>query len=225
MNLTHREKEAFFRGRAAGILQSECPIPETPEEIDRLIFQLGVMWTKIVGCRSKTGGLFFVKVSVFSEKYLAEAIRRLPELLDEVSEVTPLQLEKFDDSPLENLAGYFALGAGIVNDADLAEWHSGLTAADVQRGFEFRYEPEPADDPAAPEQKMAISDRIAQGELPDISRRECEHLTRRAADAMLRITSAADTVPETVTALIRGYDRLTSGEKVRFRELIAGTRH
>ena len=32
MNLTFREEEAFFRGKAAGFIPAECPIPGTEEE-------------------------------------------------------------------------------------------------------------------------------------------------------------------------------------------------
>ena len=123
MNLTYREKEAFYRGKAAGIIPADCPMPQTGEEIDALIVHIGPMCSRTVGCRNQAGKLFFVEVSVFSQKYLEETIEHLPDLIPEVSEVTELRYEKYN-SPLEDLANYFALGPAIINEADIAAWFS-----------------------------------------------------------------------------------------------------
>lgn len=185
MNLTFREEEAFFRGKIAGFIPENCPLPETEEEIDSLFQHFGPMFSRIVGCRTKHGKLFFAAVSVFSESYLDEAVRRLPELLNEASEVTPLQKDFFG-SPLDELANYFALGHGILNEEDLAARKSRLTLPEIRRGFDLEYKPEEKADAASMEQRMKLSDLIINGSLPMIDRREWENLTGKEADELIR---------------------------------------
>jgi len=185
MNLTFRQKEAFFRGKAAGFIPENCPLPETEEEIDSLFQHFGPMFSRIVGCRTKQGKLFFATVSVFSESYLDEAVRRLPELLNKANEVTPLQKDFFG-SPLDELANYFALGHGILNEEDLAARKSKLTLPEIRRGFDAEYEPEEKADAASMEQRIALSNLIINGSLPMIDRREWENLTGKEADELIR---------------------------------------
>lgn len=187
MNLTFREEEAFFRGKAAGFIPEDCPIPKTEEEIDSLFQYFGPMFSRIVGCRTKQGKLFFAAVSVFSESYLDEAVRRLPELLNEANEVTPLQTDFFG-SPLEELANYFALGHEILNEEDLAARRSALSLPEVRRGFDLEYTPGEKADAASMEQRMQLSDLIINGSLPMIDRREWENLTKKDADELIRST-------------------------------------
>ncbi len=185
MNLTFREEEAFFRGKTAGFIPEDCPLPETEEEIDSLFQYFGPMFSRIVGCRTKQEKLFFAAVSVFSESYLDEAVRRLPEMLNEASEVTPLQKDFFG-SPLDELANYFALGHGILNEEDLAAKKSRLTLPEIRRGFDAKYKPEEKADAASMEQRMMLSDLIINGSLPMIDRREWENLTKKDADELIR---------------------------------------
>ena len=185
MNLTFREEEAFFRGKAAGFIPAECPIPGTAEEIYSLFQYFGPMFSRIVGCRTKHGKLFFASVSVFSESYLDEAVRRLPELRNEANEVTPLQTDFFG-SPLDELANYFALGHRILNEEDLAAKKSRLTLPEIRRGFDLEYTPGEKADAATMEQRMALSDLIINGSLPMIDRREWENLTKKEADELIR---------------------------------------
>ena len=219
MNLTYREKEAFYRGKAAGIIPADCPLPQTGEEIDGLILHVGPMYSRTVGCRDQAGKLFFVEVSVFSQKYLEETIEHLPDLIPEVSEITELRYEKYN-SPLEDLANYFALGPAIVNEADIAAWLSHLTADDIRKGFEFKYEPEEIADCATDEQRMAISEQIAQGRINPLTSRQWENLTGQETAELLRNSDRAeDVIPARVRLLAAEYEKLTPEEKIRFREM------
>ena len=73
----------------------------------------------------------------FSQKHLEATVRRLPELLAEVSEVTPLQIEKYC-SPLAELENYFSLGSGIIDEADLASRLTPVTAAEIRKAIMYR---------------------------------------------------------------------------------------
>ena len=220
MNLTFREKEAFFRGKAAGFIPKDCPIPKTENEIDSLFQHFGPMFSKIVGCRTKHGKLFFAAVSVFSEEYLDKAIRRLPELLPEASEVTPLQTEYFG-SPLDELANYFALGTGILNEEDLAARRSALSLPEVRRGFDLEYMPGEMADSATLEQRMTLSDLVACGSIPAIDRRKWEHLTGREADELIRSRKKPVKLnTERIERIVREYDRMTPEEKAQIHNII-----
>ena len=220
MNLTFREEEAFFRGKAAGFIPAECPIPGTEEEMYGLFQHFGPMFSKIVGCRTKHGKLFFAAVSVFSESYLDEAVRRLPELLTEASEVTPLQTEFFG-SPLEELANYFALGHEILNEEDLAARRSALSLPEVRRGFDLEYTPGEKADATSMEQRMKLSDLVACGSIPAIDRRKWEHLTGREADELIRSRKKPVKLnTDRIERIIREYDRLNPEEKEQIHNII-----
>ena len=219
MNLTHREQEAFYRGKAAGIIPADCPLPQTGEEIDALIVHIGPMCSRTVGCRDQAGKLFFVEVSVFSPKYLEETIEHLSDLIPEVSEVTELRYEKYN-SPLEDLANYFALGPAIVNEADIAAWFSHLTADDIRKGFELQYDPKKLADCATEEQRMAVSDRIVQGRTKPLSCRQWENLTKQeAAELLCNSGRTEDVISARVRLLAVEYAKLTPEERSMFREI------
>ena len=220
MNLTFREEEAFLRGQAAGIIPADCPLPETMDEIFSLIRYIGPMFSRIVACRTNRKKLIFVTVSVFSESYLAEVIGRLPELLPEASEVTPLQTDFFG-SPLDELADYFAMGPGILNEEDLAARRSALSLPEVRRGFELKYMPEEKADAASMEQRVTLSDLVACGRIPMIDRRRWEQLTGKEANELIRSREKPKTLnSERIERIIREYDRLTPKEKARIHSII-----
>lgn len=220
MNLTFREEEAFFRGKAAGFIPIDCPIPGTEEEMYGLFQHFGPMFSKIVGCRTKHGKLFFAAVSVFSEEYLGEVIRHLPELLTEANEVTPLQTDFFG-SPLDELANYFALGPGILDEEDLAARRSALSLPEVRRGFDLEYVPEEKADAATLEQRITLSDLIACGSIPLIDRRKWEHLTGKEADELIRSRRKLKTQNmERIKRIIREYERLTPEEKAQIYNIL-----
>ena len=220
MNLTHREKEAFYRGKAAGIIPADCPMPENGEEMDNLILHIGPMYSRTVGCRNQTGKLFFVDISVFSQKHLEATVRRLPELLAEVSEVTPLQIEEYR-SLLAELDNYFSLGSGIIDEADLASRLTPVTAAEIRKGFEFKYRPEKIAGLATPEQRMALSDMVMQDKIPPFCRRQWENLTGQEAAKLIRNNAVPEKeISKRVRLMADEYAKLTPEDKIRFKEMI-----
>lgn len=217
--LTQREKEAFYRGKAAGIIPSDCPVPKNGEEIDGLILHVGPMCSRTVGCRDQAGKLFFVEVSVFSQKYLEKTIKHLPDLIAEVSEVTELQIEKYDVS-LNVLANYFSLGRDIIDEEDIAARFPPLTVDDIRKGFDFKYEPVKIPDYASDEQRMALSDRIIQGKNRGMTCREWENLTGTKAAELLRHRDwPQETISERVRLLSDEYAKLTPEERDIFRKI------
>ena len=220
MNLTYREKEAFYRGKAAGIIPADCPMPKTVEDIDGLILHIGPMYSRTVGCRNQAGKLFFIEVSVFSQKYLEETIKHLPDLMAEVSEVTELQIEKYDVS-LNVLANYFSLGRDIIDEEDIASRFPPLTADDIRKGFDFKYEPERIAGYASDEQRMALSERIIQGKNRGMTCWEWENLTgTKTAELLQHSDWPQETISERVRLLADEYLKLTQEERILFFETI-----
>ena len=218
--LTQREKEAFYRGKAAGIIPADCPMPKTGEEIDGLILHVGPMCSRTIGCRNHTGKLFFVDISVFSQKHLEATIRRLPELFADMSKVTPLQTEKYC-SPLAELDNYFSLGSGIIDEADLASRLTPVTAAEIRKGFEFKYQPEDIAGLATPEQRMALSEMVMQDRIRPFCQRQWENLTGSEAAELIRNNVVPEKeISERVRLIADEYSKLTPEEKIRFREMI-----
>ncbi|MBO4631736.1 MAG: hypothetical protein J5858_07415 [Lentisphaeria bacterium] len=219
MGLTYREQEAFYRGKAAGIIPADCPMP-VGREIDQMILYIGPMYSRTVGCRNQAGKLFFVEVSVFSQKYLEETIKHLPDLMAEVSEVTELQIEKYDVS-LNVLANYFSLGRDIIDEEDIASRFPPLTADDIRKGFDFKYEPVKIADYASDEQRMALSERIIQGKNRGMTCREWENLTgTKAAELLQNSDLPQETISERVRLLADEYLKLTQEERILFFETI-----
>ena len=219
MGLTYREQEAFYRGKAAGIIPADCPIP-VGREIDQMILYIGPMYSRTVGCRNQAGKLFFIEVSVFSQKYLEETIKHLPDLMAEVSKVTELQIEKYDVS-LNVLANYFSLGRDIIDEEDIASRFPPLTADDIRKGFDFKYEPERIAGYASDEQRMALSERIIQGKNRGMTCREWENLTgTKAAELLQNSDLPQETISERVRLLADEYLKLTQEERILFFETI-----
>ena len=219
MGLTYREQEAFYRGKAAGIIPADCPMP-VGREIDQMILHIGPMYSRTVGCRNQAGKLFFVEVSVFSQKYLEETIKHLPVLIAGVSEVTELQIEKYDVS-LNVLANYFSLGRDIIDEVDIASRFPPLTADDIRKGFELKYEPERIAGYASDEQRMALSERIIQGKNRGMTCREWENLTgTKAAELLQNSDWPQETISERVRLLADEYLKLTQEERILFFETI-----
>lgn len=222
MYLSRREHEAFVRGQAAGLIPEDYPVPENETQSDDLTLHIGVMFSRIVGCRTQAKRLFFVAVSAFSEEYLPELVRKLPEIHPDVFWVTRLQRETFP-APLAGLADYFALGPGVMAEKDiaarLAVHHKNLTIGEIRKGFELEFAPEPVSGAAAAEQRMLLSERIARHAIPPISRRAWEALTEREAAELLSQTPPEKPIPPAVRAAVRQYQCLSPEEKILFREL------
>lgn len=222
MHLSSREYEAFVRGQAAGLIPEDYPVPKNETQADELILHIGVMFARTVGCRTKSGRLFFVEVAAFSEEYLPELIQKLPQLHPDVFFVTRLQRETFP-APLAGLADYFALGPGVMAEKDiaarLAVHHKNLTIDEIRKGFELKFAPEPVSGAAAAEQRMLLSERIARHAIPPTSRHTWEALTEREAADLLSQTPPEKPISPEVRTTVRLYERLAPEEKILFREL------
>ena len=222
MHLSSREHEAFVRGQAAGLIPEDYPVPENETQDDDLILHIGVMFSRTVGCRTKSGRLFLVEVAAFSEEYLPELIQKLPQLHPDVFFVTRLQRETFP-APLAGLADYFALGPGAMDEKDLADrlavHHKDLTIDKIRKGFDLDFAPEPVPGAATFEQRMILSERIARRAIPTISRRTWEALTEREATGLLSQTPPEKSISPAVRTAVRQYKRLSPEEKILFREL------
>ena len=128
MYLTEQEHEAFMRGRAAGLIPEDYPLPSCDKEIDELICHIGIMFSRRIACRNHQRKLRLITLSAFTEEHLRAFTIRLPEVRrEEISAVTGLQQELFLN-PLEALYHYFTSGREIVSAEDLA----GRLAVDVK---------------------------------------------------------------------------------------------
>ena len=108
----------------------------------------------------------------------------------------------------------------MVYPQDIASWFSHLTADEIRKGFEFKYEPEEIADCATEEQRMALSERIVQGRIKSLSSREWENLTGPEAAELLRSRDRPeDVISARVRLLAAEYAKLTPEEKIRFREM------
>ena len=222
MYLMRHEYEAFIRGKAAGLIPHDLPVPENEEQINELIAYIGVMFSRTVGYRTRSGKFSLVNISIFSEKYFPELISKLQWLIPEIFIVTSFQRESFF-TPLEALANYFALGIGGMDELDivnrLSVFHPELTVNEIRKGFEHEFKPEILSGLASMEQRIALSELVVQHVIPPIARRKWENLTEREAAELLSQKHSVNPVSPAVKTAIKQYDRLTLEEKVLFREL------
>ena len=110
MYLTELEHEAFLRGRAAGLIPADVPLPTCDKEIDELILHVGFLFSRRIAYRNRQKKFQLMTLSAFTEEHLNDLILRLPELRpEEVFAVPGLQQEVYLN-PLEGLYHYFAFG-------------------------------------------------------------------------------------------------------------------
>ena len=118
MYLTELEHEAFLRGRAAGLIPADVPLPTCDKEIDELILHVGFLFSREIAYRNRQKKLRLMTLTAFTEEHLNDLTVRLPELRpEEVFAVTKLQREVYLN-PLEGLYHYFAFGRKIVSADD-----------------------------------------------------------------------------------------------------------
>lgn len=225
MHLTELEYEAFLRGRAAGLIPANIPLPSCDKEIDELILHAGFLFCREIAYRNRQKKLRLMTLSAFTEEHLNDLIVRLPELRpEEVFAVTGLQQEVYQN-PLEGLYHYFAFGRKIVSADDLA----GRLAADVTpipssqilRGFEMEYVPVTRTGLATSRQKAVLAEMICNGRLPTITRRQWENMTEE--EAFQLISSAPKPkaeLPVSVALVLNVIDRLNSEERTLLDELM-----
>ena len=92
MYLTELEHEAFLRGRAAGLIPADVPLPTCDKEIDEVILHVGFLFCREIAYRNRQKKLRLMTLTAFTEEHLNDLTVRLPELRqEEVFAVTGLQ--------------------------------------------------------------------------------------------------------------------------------------
>ena len=225
MHLTELEYEAFLRGRAAGLIPANIPLPSCDKEIDELILHAGFLFCREIAYRNRQKKLRLMTLSAFTEEHLNDLIVRLPELRpEEVFTVAGLQREVYLN-PLEGLYHYFSFGRKIVSADDLA----GRLAADVTpipssqilRGFEMEYVPVTRTGLATSRQKAVLAEMICNGRLPTITRRQWENMTEEEASQLISSAPKPKAeLPVSVALVLNVIDRLNSEERTLLDELM-----
>ena len=218
MYLTELEHEAFLRGRAAGLIPANVPLPTCDKEIDELILHVGFLFSRRIAYRNQQKKLRLMTLSAFTEEHLNDLVVRLPELRpEEVFAVTGLQQEVYLNS-LEGLYHYFAFGRKIVSADDL----SGRLAFDVTpipssqilHGFEKEYVPGMRTGLATSRQKAVLAEMIREGRLPTITRRQWENMTEEEASQLISSAPKPKTeLPVSVALVLNVIDRLKPEER------------
>lgn len=225
MYLTELEHEAFLRGRAAGLIPANIPLPSCDKEIDELILHAGFLFCREIAYRNRQRKLRLMTLSAFTEEHLNDLIVRLPELRpEEVFTVAGLQREVYLN-PLEGLYHYFSFGRKIVSADDLA----GRIATDVTpipssqilRGFEMEYVPVMRTGLATSRQKAALAEMICNGRLPTITRRQWENMTEEEASQLISSAPKPQVeLPVSVALVLNVIDRLNPEERTLLDELM-----
>lgn len=225
MYLTELEYEAFLRGRAAGLIPANIPLPSCDKEIDELILHAGFLFCREIAYRNRQKKLRLMTLSAFTEEHLNELIGRLPELRpEEVFTVAGLQREVYLN-PLEGLYHYFSFGRKIVSADDLA----GRLAVDVTpipssqilRGFEMEYVPVTRTGLATSRQKAVLAEMICNGRLPTITRRQWENMTEEEASQLISSAPKPKAeLPVSVALVLNVIDRLNPEERTLLDELM-----
>lgn len=225
MHLTELEDEAFLRGRAAGLIPANIPLPSCDKEIDELILHAGFLFCREIAYRNRQKKLRLMTLSAFTEEHLNDLIVRLPELRpEEVFTVAGLQREVYLN-PLEGLYHYFSFGRKIVSADDLA----GRIATDVTpipssqilRGFEMEYVPVTRTGLATSRQKAVLAEMICNGRLPTITRRQWENMTEEEASQLISSAPKPKAeLPVSVALVLNVIDRLNSEERTLLDELM-----
>lgn len=225
MHLTELEYEAFLRGRAAGLIPANVPLPTCDKEIDELILHVGFLFCREIAYRNRQKKLRLMTLSAFTEEHLNDLIVRLPELRpEEVFTVAGLQREVYLN-PLEGLYHYFSFGRKIVSADDL----TGRIAADVTpipssqilRGFEMEYVPVTRTGLATSRQKAVLAEMICNGRLPTITRRQWENMTEEEASQLISSAPKPKAeLPVSVALVLNVIDRLNSEERTLLDELM-----
>ena len=225
MHLTELEYEAFLRGRAAGLIPANIPLPSCDKEIDELILHAGFLFCREIAYRNRQKKLRLMTLSAFTEEHLNDLIVRLPELRpEEVFTVAGLQREVYLN-PLEGLYHYFSFGRKIVSADDLA----GRIATDVTpipssqilRGFEMEYVPVTRTGLATSRQKAVLAEMICNGRHPTITRRQWENMTEEEASQLISSAPKPKAeLPVSVALVLNVIDRLNSEERTLLDELM-----
>ena len=225
MYLTELEYEAFLRGRAAGLIPANIPLPSCDKEIDELILHAGFLFCREIAYRNRQKKLRLMTLSAFTEEHLNELIGRLPELRpEEVFTVAGLQREVYLN-PLEGLYHYFSFGRKIVSADDLtgriATDVTPIPSSQILRGFEMEYVPVTRTGLATSRQKAVLAEMICNGRLPTITRRQWENMTEEEASQLISSAPKPKAeLPVSVALVLNVIDRLNSEERTLLDELM-----
>lgn len=225
MYLTELEHEAFLRGRAAGLIPADVPLPTCDKEIDELILHVGFLFSREITYRNRQRKLRLMTLSAFTEEHLNDLIVRLPELRpEEVFTVAGLQREVYLN-PLEGLYHYFSFGRKIVSADDLtgriATDVTPIPSSQILRGFEMEYVPVTRTGLATSRQKAVLAEMICNGRLPTITRRQWENMTEEEASKLISSAPKPKAeLPVSVALVLNVIDRLNSEERTLLDELM-----
>lgn len=225
MHLTELEYEAFLRGRAAGLIPANVPLPTCDKEIDELILHVGFLFCREIAYRNRQKKLRLMTLSAFTEEHLNDLIVRLPELRpEEVFTVAGLQREVYLN-PLEGLYHYFSFGRKIVSADDLtgriATDVTPIPSSQILRGFEMEYVPVTRTGLATSRQKAVLAEMICNGRLPTITRRQWENMTEEEASKLISSAPKPKAeLPVSVALVLNVIDRLNSEERTLLDELM-----
>ena len=225
MHLTELEYEAFLRGRAAGLIPANIPLPSCDKEIDELILHAGFLFCREIAYRNRQRKLRLMTLSAFTEEHLNDLIVRLPELRpEEVFTVAGLQREVYLN-PLEGLYHYFSFGRKIVSADDLvgriATDVTPIPSSQILRGFEMEYVPVTRTGLATSRQKAVLAEMICNGRLPTITRRQWENMTEEEASQLISSAPKPKAeLPVSVALVLNVIDRLNSEERTLLDELM-----
>lgn len=225
MHLTELEYEAFLRGRAAGLIPANIPLPSCDKEIDELILHAGFLFCREIAYRNRQKKLRLMTLSAFTEEHLNDLIVRLPELRpEEVFTVAGLQREVYLN-PLEGLYHYFSFGRKIVSADDLtgriATDVTPIPSSQILRGFEMEYVPVTRSGLATSRQKAVLAEMICNGRLPTITRRQWENMTEEEASQLISSAPKPKAeLPVSVALVLNVIDRLNPEERTLLDELM-----
>ena len=225
MYLPELEHEAFLRGRAAGLIPANVPLPTCDKEIDELILHVGFLFCREIAYRNRQKKLRLMTLSAFTEEHLNDLIVRLPELRpEEVFTVAGLQREVYLN-PLEGLYHYFSFGRKIVSADDLtgriATDVTPIPSSQILRGFEMEYVPVTRTGLATSRQKAVLAEMICNGRLPTITRRQWENMTEEEASKLISSAPKPKAeLPVSVALVLNVIDRLNSEERTLLDELM-----
>lgn len=206
MYLTNAEHEAFIRGQAAGLIPVDLPLPENDQEINELIYHVGILESAKIGYRDINGKLRVMELTAFTSKHL-----------DVLTANAMFRLNSYPNW-LEGLYNYFSYGSQIVTADDLAGrlslHNEKISVEQVLKGFELEYTPIIRTGPATLRQKATLVEMILAGRLPMIPRRQWENLTKEEASWFISsVPKPKAGLPESLTIILDAIDGLNPEEK------------
>jgi hypothetical protein len=133
MYLSNTEHEAFVRGQTAGLIPTDFLLPKNDQEINELIYHVGILVSARIGHRDASDKLRVMELTAFTSEHL--------------DKLTANALFRQTSYPnwLQGLYNYFSYGPRIVTAEDLAGrlalHNTKLSVTQIMKGFELEYIP------------------------------------------------------------------------------------